>query len=141
MPDTAANLPLDQRIEQFLAGAPHAVVGASADRAKYGNKVLRVYQQRGRPVFPVNPHAKQIEGLQAYRDLASLPQKPHGISIITPPPITEKIVEQAAALGIKHLWMQPGAESERAIALARQHHMNCIAGDACILVVLRFREG
>lgn len=141
MPNINTSLPLDQRVELFLAGSPHAVVGASSDRGKYGNKVLRVYQQNGRPVFPVNPRAEQIEGLRAYPDLASLPQKPHGISIITPPPITEQIVEQAASLGIKHLWMQPGAQSARAIALAQQHDINCIAGDACILVVLRFREG
>ncbi len=141
MPNINTNLPLDQRVELFLAGSPHAVIGASSNRTKYGNKVLRVFQQNGRPVFPVNPRAEQIEGLRAYPDLASLPQKPYGISIITPPPITEQIVEQAASLGIKHIWMQPGAESARAIALAQQHDINCIAGDACILVVLRFREG
>ncbi len=140
MPDTFSTLSLQERVELFLAGDPHAVVGASADRGKYGNKVLRVYQQSGRPVFPVNPVANEIEALTAYPDLRSLPVMPHGISIITPPPVTEKIVEQAAVLGIKHLWMQPGAENARAVELARRHGMNCIAGDACILVVLRFRE-
>jgi predicted CoA-binding protein len=131
---------MNEKIEEFLAGAPHAVVGASQDRAKYGNKVLRAYQQDGRPVFPVHPTANEIEGLTAYPDLASLPETLHGIAVITPPAVTEKIVQQAADVGIQHIWMQPGAESEPAIELARQSGMNVIAGGPCLLVVLGFRE-
>ena len=132
--------PLDRQIEAFLAGAPHAVVGASTDRAKYGNKVLRVYMQRGLPVYPVNPRADQVEGLQAYPDLAALPQKPHGISIITPPAVSEQVVEEAARLGIAHLWMQPGAESPAAIRRAAELGLQLIAGGPCILVVLGYRD-
>ncbi|MEX2216287.1 MAG: CoA-binding protein [Phycisphaeraceae bacterium] len=131
---------LSDRIHAFLDGSPHAVVGASTNRAKYGNKVLRVYQQHAREVFPVNPRADQIEGLKAYPDLASLPQVPHGISIITPPAITEDIIEQAGELGIKHVWMQPGAENDASVERARDLGMNVIAGDACLLVVLGYRE-
>ena len=100
-----------KRIEMFLDGSPFAVVGASTDRAKYGNKVLRVYQQNSREVYPVNPRAQEIEGLKAYADLASLPVVPHGISIITPPAVTEQVIEEAGELGVTHAWMQPGAES------------------------------
>jgi len=131
---------MNEQIEEFLAGGPHAVVGASTDRAKYGNKVLRVYQQNGRTVFPVHPTVDEIEGLTAYPDLASLPETVHGISVITPPAVTEKIVQQAADLGIQHIWMQPGAESEQAIELARQSGINVIAGGPCLLVVLGFRD-
>ena len=129
-----------QQIDAFLAGAPHAVVGASTDRAKYGNKVLRVYLQRGMPVYPVNPRAAQIEGLDAFPSLAALPVTPHGISIVTPPAISEQVVEEAARLGIRHLWMQPGAESERAVARAAELGLHLIAGGPCILVVLGYRE-
>ncbi len=131
---------MNEQIEQFLAGEPHAVVGASADRAKYGNKVLRVYQQNDRRVYPVHPTADEVEGLKAFPNLASLPEPVHGVSVITPPPVTEKIVQEAVQLGIRHVWMQPGAESERAIKLARQSGMNVIAGGPCLLVVLGFRE-
>src|SRR5438477_6987528 len=96
-----------EQINAFLAGAPHAVVGASSDRSKYGNLVLRSYVQAGRPIFPVNPGAEEVEGLKAYPDLASLPEKVHGVSVITPPRVTESIVEQAGSLGIKHIWLQP----------------------------------
>ena len=129
-----------QQIVQFLDGGPHAVVGASQDRSKYGNKVLRVYQQNDLPVLPVNPHAETIEGLDVYPTLDSLPEKPHGVSIITPPQITERIVEQAGQLGIENLWMQPGAESDTAVQRAKQLGMNVIAGGPCLLVVLGYRE-
>ena len=131
---------LQSRIDAFLDGRPHAVVGASPDRSKYGNKVLRAYMQKNRPAFPVNPSATEVEGLTAYKDLASLPEPVHGVSIITPPPVTEKIVEQAGRLGIKHIWMQPGAESDKAISRAKELGINVIGGDACVLVVLGYRE-
>ena len=86
---------LQQKIDEFLDGAPHAVVGASVDRAKYGNKVLRAYVQKERPVFPVNPTAEEVEGLRAFSNLESLPETVHGVSIVTPPAVTESIVEQA----------------------------------------------
>ena len=128
------------QIDAFLNGSPHAVVGASTNRDKYGNKVLRCYMQNDRPVYPVNPRATEIEGLEAYPDLRSLPQQVHGLSIITPPTITEQVVEDAAEAGIKHLWMQPGAESDRAIERAQELGLNVIARGACLLVVLGYRE-
>lgn len=131
----------DPTIEQFLAGAPFAVVGASKDRAKYGNKVLRCYQQRGLEVIAVNPRESEIEGARCVPSLADLDEPVHGVSIITPPSITESVVEQAEAAGIRHLWMQPGAESEAAVERARAAGMNVIWGGACVLVVLGYREG
>ena len=91
------NSNLDEQIAAFLAGDSFAVVGASRNRAKYGNKVLRSYRQAGRRVYPVNPHAREVEGQVCYPDLASLPEPVHGVSIITPPAVTERIVEQASA--------------------------------------------
>ena len=129
-----------ERTDEFLDGAPHAVVGASQDRSKYGNKVLRAYLQTNRSVYPVNPSAAEVEGLRAYPSLAGLPEKVHGISVITPPSVAESIVEQADELGIKNIWMQPGAESDAAIRRAERLGMNVIAGGPCLLVVLGYRE-
>jgi uncharacterized protein len=131
---------VQQQIEAFLSGTPHAVAGASPLRKKYGNKVLRAYLQSQRAVYPVHPSAEEVEGLTAYRDLASLPETVHGLSIITPPQVTQQVVAQAAQLGIRHIWMQPGAESDSAVELAQQAGINVIWGGPCILVVLRFRE-
>ncbi|MBX3380367.1 MAG: CoA-binding protein [Phycisphaeraceae bacterium] len=131
---------LQSRIEAFLAGSPFAVVGASQDRAKYGNKVLRCYVQNGRAVYPVNPSATEVEGRKAYSNLRSLPEAVHGISIITPPRVTERVIEEAGESGIRHVWMQPGAESARAVRRAEELGMNVIAGGACVLVVLGYSE-
>jgi uncharacterized protein len=131
---------VQQQIDAFLEGTPHAVAGASRDRRKYGNKVLRAYLQRNRAVHPINPNAEMVEGLVALSDLASLSETVHGVSIVTPPRVTEQIVMQAAGLGIRHLWMQPGSDSDEAIELARQAGMNVIWGGPCILVALRFQE-
>lgn len=128
-------------IEDFLSHGPWAVAGASHDRSKYGNKVLRCYLQNGRtPVYPVNPRASEVEGEKAYPDLRSLPGPVHGLSVITPPAITEGLVEEAAEVGIGRLWMQPGAESRRALARAAELGLDVIAGGPCLLVVLGFRE-
>jgi predicted CoA-binding protein len=129
-----------EKIKAFLAGAPHAVVGASTRRDKYGNKVLRSYLQRGRPVHCVHPTEVEIEGVPCVRSIAELPDGVHGLSIITPPPVTERVVREAAEKGIRRLWMQPGAESRVALDLAAELGLDVIAGGPCLLVALGFRE-
>jgi uncharacterized protein len=129
-----------ERIQAFLDGGPHAIVGASRDPSKYGNMVLRAFLQKGRTVFPVNPNADTVEGIKAYPDLSSLPATVHGVNVITPPHVTESVVEEAGRLGIKNVWLQPGAESERAIRRAAELGMNMIAGGPCVLVVLGYRD-
>lgn len=128
------------QIQTFLAAPAFAVVGASNDRDKYGNKVLRAFQMAGRTAYPVHPTEKIIEGLPAYPDFASLPEPVDSVSIITPPHVTEKIIEQAAQLGVKNLWLQPGAESPHALEIAASHNLNTIANGPCILITLHYRE-
>lgn len=128
------------RIQAFLAAGPFAVIGASTDRAKYGNKVLRCYQQHGKEVYPINPKAPEVEGLKAYPSLAALPVKVPAISVITPPAATEQVVREAHAAGVKHVWMQPGAESDEAIRTAEALGMSVIAGGPCLLVVMGYSE-
>lgn len=131
---------MQQKVDAFLAAGPFAVVGASVDRSKYGNKVLRCYQQHGKEVYPINARADEVEGLKAHPSLASLPVRARAISVITPPAITEQVVRDAAAAGVTHVWMQPGAESDAAIREAEALGMTVIAGGACILVVLGYRD-
>lgn len=126
-------------IETFLSSPAFGVVGASADRSKYGNKVLQCYLQKGKRVVPVNPKEKEIEGLSCIAAVADLPEEVQSISVITPPKVTEQVVRDAAARGIKNVWMQPGAESAAAVDYCRQHGINVIADGSCILVVLGYR--
>jgi predicted CoA-binding protein len=130
----------DERIQQFLAAPAFGVVGASADRSKYGNRVLRCYLQKGRRVFPVHPKESTIEGLPCVPGVASLPDEVQSLSVITPPAVTERVVEDAIARGIRNVWMQPGAESQTAVARCEAAGINVIADGSCVLVVLGYRE-
>ncbi|MDW7709530.1 MAG: CoA-binding protein [Deferrisomatales bacterium] len=131
---------IEERIRQFLVAPAFGVVGASADRSKYGNKVLRCYVQNGRRVVPVNPKEAAVEGLPCAAGVADLPDEVSSISVITPPAVTERVVEEAIARGIRNVWMQPGAESPAAVARCEEAGVNVIADGSCVLVVLGFRE-
>ena len=123
-------------VDAFFASGPFAVVGASNDRHKFGNKVLRCYWEHGLTAYPVNPRRSSVEGKPCFATLADLPERVGGVSLITPPAAGEQIVQQAAAQGIKHLWFQPGAESPEALHAAREHGMHVISGGPCVLVEL-----
>lgn len=124
---------------KFLSATTFGVAGASSNRHKYGNKVLRCYLQHGSTAIPIHPSESEVEGQTAFASLDEAPDI-ESLSIITPPTVTEEIVDQAVAAGVKHLWMQPGAESAAAIERARAAGLTVIAGGPCLLVVLGFSE-
>ncbi|MBX3463318.1 MAG: CoA-binding protein [Planctomycetes bacterium] len=127
-------------IDRFLAVGAFAVVGASADRSKYGNKVLRCYRQHGLPVVGVHPKLAEVEGVPCHARLTSVPGPPRAVSVVAPPAAAAGIVANAIAAGCRHLWFQPGAEDAAAVAAARQAGLEVIAGGPCLLVALGFRD-
>ena len=131
---------IDDKIKAYLSSGPYAVVGASPKREKYGNKVFRCYLQHGYVAYPVHPKATEVEGRPCFPSLGELPESVRGISVITPPPMTDRIVEEAHAAGIEFVWMQPGAESQTAIDRAEELGMTVIAGGPCLLVALGFTD-
>lgn len=133
--------PAGDPIQRFLASPAFGVAGASTRRQKFGNKVLRCYQQAGRRAIPVNPHEHEIEGAACVASVLELPDEVRSLSVITPPAVTERVVQDAIRRGIEHVWMQPGAESLAAVAACREAGINVIADGSCLLVVLGFREG
>ncbi len=139
-PRKESDMDTAKKIETFLASAAFGVVGASTDRNKYGNKVLRCYLQNLRTAIPVNPKASTVEGVEAVASVAELPDGVASISVITPPAITVRVVEEAIERGIRNVWMQPGAESREAIDLAEKNGLNVIADGSCALVVMGFSD-
>jgi predicted CoA-binding protein len=131
---------IEQQIKEFLDQPAFAVSGASTNREKYGNKCLRVYLQNEMKVYPINPRADIIEGVECLKSIDDLPDENIGLSIITPPKITEQVVKAAVAKGIKHIWMQPGAESPAAVEYCKKNDVNVIADGSCLLVALRYHE-
>lgn len=130
----------EEKIEEFLKSGAFGVVGASTNRDKYGNKVLRCYLQKGLKAIPVNPKEKVVEGIAGVATVSDLPDEVESISVITPPHVTEQVVEAAAAKGIRNIWIQPGAESPEAVERCKAHGINVIADGSCVLVVLGFRD-
>ena len=131
---------IQEQIQQFLASPAFGVVGASTNRQKYGNKVLRCYQQNGRKAIPVNPNEPEIEGIPCAATISDLPPDVVSISMITPPDVTAKLVPLALEKGIKNIWMQPGAEHPEAVALCRERGINVIADGSCVLVAIGYNE-
>jgi predicted CoA-binding protein len=106
-----------------------AVVGASADRNKYGNKAVRAYRDLGYKVFPVNPKETEIEGLPCFRDLDSIPGPVDIVNFYLPPLLVVPIIDVAARIGVDTIWLNPGTESdaaiERAHALGLKTQVSC----------------
>lgn len=128
------------RIEEFVAQSRFAVVGASRDRGKYGNKCLRCYQQHDLDVVPIHPREAEIEGLPTSPSLDAVQPPPEAITIVTPPRISLAVIEAAARLGIRHVWLQPGAEDAEVLRRADELELPVIAGGPCLLVRLGFRD-
>ena len=124
-------------INSFFSGKCFAVAGASSDRSKYGNIVFRALIDSGRRVYPINPKGINIEGHPSFRSLGELPEVPDSLSIVTPPDVTRRIVAEAIALGVKNIWMQPGANDPLASESARDSGAQVIDDGSCILVLLK----
>lgn len=111
-----------------------AIVGASNDRAKYGNKAVRAYFQQGYTVFPVNPKDKQIEGLPAFKSISDIPVRPQRISVYVPPAVLKRILPDIAVKGCDELWLNPGTESDEVLAEASRLKLKVI--QACSIIDL-----
>jgi uncharacterized protein len=131
---------IEEQIRQFLASPAFGVVGASANRQKYGNKVLRCFLQNERKAVPVNPNDAEIEEIPCAATINDLPADVESISMITPPAVTARLVPLAISKGIKNIWMQPGAEDPEAVALCRERGINVIADGSCVLVVMGYHD-
>jgi len=89
-----------------------ALIGASNNRSKYGNKIYRDLRSKNYHVIPINPKEKLIEGDKAYSSIEEMDTLPDIANFVVPPPVAMKIAQHIANLGIKHLWFQPGSESK-----------------------------
>jgi len=124
------------QIQLFLSSTAYAVIGASPNPVKYGNRILNCYMSKDKLVYPVNPHHTVIENQPCLASINELPENVQSISIVTPPDVTEKLVDIAITKGISYIWLQPGAESKLAIEKCRKNNINIIANGPCILVEL-----
>lgn len=125
---------MDAMMQEFLAARPVAVVGASSNREKYGNIILRNLRGRGWRVFAVNPNEAEVEGQPAYPTLKDCPETPALAVMVVPPWVTRRVLEEAQALGVERIWIQPGAGSDEVTEHAAKLGLRVIDG-ACIMVM------
>ncbi len=111
-----------------------AVVGVSADSQKYGHRIFRDILGAEYHVVGVNPKGESILRQTIFPSLKDIGQVPHMVITVTQPSVTESIVDEAHALGIKSIWMQPGSESDAAIKKAKSYGMETVF-DACFMRV------
>lgn len=115
-----------------------AIVGASSDPAKFGNKAVKTYLKQGYVVFPVNPKGGEIEGLPVSTSLADVPSEHlDRISFYLPPAVGMKVLEEAADKPHGELWLNPGSESDELIARAQDLGLDPIV--ACSIVDVGIR--
>lgn len=111
-----------------------AIIGASSNRSKFGNKALRAFRQQGFTVYPVNHSETTVEGLSAYRSVLDLPVRPEMVTVYIPPERLLPILPEIAQKGCDELWLNPGAESPEVVAEAERLGLNII--QACSIVAV-----
>ena len=111
-----------------------AVIGASSNRNKFGNRAVRAFRQQGYTVVPINPNEVEVEGLKAYRSVLDVPGAIDMASIYVPPEIGEQVIGEIAQKGIAEVWLNPGAESDELIKRAKALNIHPIV--ACSIVAI-----
>jgi predicted CoA-binding protein len=111
-----------------------AVIGASNNRHKYGNRALRAYRQQGYAVIPINPNEHEVEGLAAYPSVLDVPGAIDMATFYVPPEVGESLIDGVARKGIKEVWLNPGSESDALLTRARALGLEPII--ACSIVAI-----
>ena len=109
-----------------------AVVGASANRAKFGNKALRAFQAQGYRVIPINPNETDVEGIRTYASVLDVPESIDMATVYVQPDVTLRLLDEFARKGIPEIWVNPGAEDEAVMAEARKRGLHVIF--ACSII-------
>jgi predicted CoA-binding protein len=120
-------------IKELMAQKKFAVVGATDNPEKYGNQIVKNLIKRGYEVYPINPKLKQLEGMKCYASLDEIPVKADVVDFVVPPGVTEAILKDCQRLGLYRIWLQPGSESEAAIAFCRENNLKVVHG-VCVML-------
>lgn len=111
-----------------------AVIGASTDRRKFGNRALRAYRQQGFSVLAINPNETEVEGLKTFASVLDVPGPIDMATFYVPPEIGERVIDEVARKGIAEVWLNPGAESDALVARARSLNIQPIL--ACSIIAI-----
>ena len=122
-------------IDDFLARRRVAIVGVSHEPKDFSRMVFRAFQQRDYDVVPVNPNVRVVEGKYCFPRMQDVEPRAETALIMTPPPITEHVVNDCLAAGIRQIWLyRKCAEAEAACAAAGA---SVIAGECPMMYLER----
>jgi uncharacterized protein len=111
-----------------------AVIGASNDRRKYGNKALRAFRSQGYRVIPINPHEQTVEGEPAYATVLDYPDAIDAATVYVQPHAGVRVMEQIAQKGIPTVWLNPGADAPAVVS--RAHALGVKTIEACSILAI-----
>ena len=120
-------------------GKTVAIVGASSDRRKFGNKALRAFREEGHRVIPINPHEASVEGIPAYASVLDVPDPIDMATVYVQPDVGVRLLAEFERKEIAEIWINPGAESAELVAEARRRRLNVIT--ACSIVAIGRNPG
>jgi len=109
-----------------------AVIGASSDPRKFGNRAVRAFRRQGYTVVPINPNEPEVEGLKAYASVLDVTGPIEMATFYVPPEIGMTVMPEVARKAIPEVWLNPGADSEELIRLARSLNIEPIV--ACSII-------
>ena len=124
---------MEKLINEFMNQKTFAVAGSFRTKEKYAYQVFESLLKKGHTVYPINPQAKNLEGIKCYRSVLELPEAVDVVNLVTPPKATEEIVKQCLEKGIKRVWMQPGAESMAAVNYCKENNIKVVHSVCMIL--------
>jgi uncharacterized protein len=104
-----------------------AVVGASSDRRKFGNKAVRAYRAEGYQVIPINPNEPEVEGIPTYRSVLDVPGTIDIATVYVQPEVVLRLLPEFEEKQIAEIWINPGADTDEVLIEARRRHLNVIA--------------
>ena len=120
-------------IKEFMAQKRFAIVGATNNTKKYGYQIFKNLKSRGYEVYPVNPKLEELGGVKCYASLSDIPVKVDVVDFVVPPEVTEVILKECKRLGLDRIWLQPGSESEAAIAYCLENNLR-VVHDVCVML-------
>ena len=122
-----------QAIDSFVSGKTLAMVGISAGGKGFGNMAYKELKARGYRVLPVHPGTETVQGDRCWHSLAELPEKVERLLVMVAPGQVEGVLREAAASGVRQVWLQQGASSPSALEFCKANGMDVVDGH-CILM-------
>ena len=111
-----------------------AVIGASSNRDKFGNKALRAFEKKGYTVIPINPTETDVEGHQAYKSVLDVPGTIDLATIYVPGAVGVRVMDDLAKKGIPEVWLNPGADDRAVVEKARALGLNTVVHCSIIAI-------